>query len=67
MSLQEAERSLDAELFLDEYPQWEVGGTHYPIILQRMFVHATKVGWKEVERLICQGQTQRQMYLPSSL
>ena len=48
---------LDAELFLDKYLQWEVGGLHHLIILQRMFmqhVHA-EVGQKEVERLICQG------------
>ena len=31
------------------------GGPHHPIILQRMFVHATEVGQKEVEMLICQG------------
>ena len=52
LSIQEAEHCLDAESFLDEYPQWEVGGLHCAIILQRMFVHATEVGQKEVERLI---------------
>ena len=26
---------------------------HHPFILQRMFVHATESGWKEVESLIC--------------
>ena len=47
LSLWEAKCYLDAELFLDEYPQWEVGGLHCPIILQRMFVHAAKAGQKE--------------------
>ena len=26
MSVQEAEHCMDAEMFLDEYPWWEVGG-----------------------------------------
>ena len=46
---------MDAEMFLNKYPQWEVGGLHCPIILQGMLVHATKSGWKEVERLMCHG------------
>ena len=53
LSIREAEHCLDAELFLDEYPQWEVGGPYCPIILQRMFMHATEVGQKEAERFIC--------------
>ena len=52
LSIQEAECHLDAELFLNEYPQWDVRGLHCPFILQRMFVHATESGWKEAERLI---------------
>ena len=43
------------EMFLDEYPLWEVGGLHHPIILQGMFVHGSELGQKEAERLICQG------------
>ena len=50
--VQEAECCIDANLFLDEDLQWDVGGPHHPFILQRMFVHATKSGWKEAERLI---------------
>ena len=38
----EAERRLDAELFLDEYPRWEIGAPHWSVILHEMFVHATK-------------------------
>ena len=41
------------ELFLKEYPQWDVRGPHHPFILQRMFVHAAESGQKEAERLIC--------------
>ena len=55
MSVREAEHHMDADMFLDEYPLWEVGGPHCPIILQWMFVHAAELGWKEAERLICQG------------
>ena len=55
MLIQEAAHCLDTELFLDEYPQWEVGGLHHPIILQRIFVHAAKAEQKEAERLICWG------------
>ena len=43
------------ELFLDEYPQWDVRGPHCLFILQRMFVHAAESRWKEVKRLICCG------------
>ena len=53
LSICEVECHLDAELFLDEYPQWDVRGLHHMFILQRMFVHTTESGWKEVERLIC--------------
>ena len=35
--------------------QWDVGGPHCPIILQRMFVHAAEEEQKEAERFICCG------------
>ena len=40
MSVREAECCMDVEMFLDEYPLWDIGGPHHPIILQGMFVHA---------------------------
>ena len=43
------EHCLDADLFLDMYPQWEASGPQCPFILQRMFVHARTTGWKEME------------------
>ena len=55
MSIKETEHCMDMEMFLDKYPLWEVRVPHHPIILQGMFVHAAKLGWKEAERLICQG------------
>ena len=53
--VREAEWRLDAELFLNEYPRWELGAPHQSIILHEMFLHATEQGWKEAERLICWG------------
>ena len=55
LSIWEAKCCLDAELFLDKYPQWEIGVQPHPIILQSMFVHATKSGQREAERLIHLG------------
>ena len=55
LSIQEVECHLDAELFLDEYPWWDVRGPHGPFILQRMFVHDAESGKKQAERLICHG------------
>ena len=46
---------LEAELFLDKYPWWDVRGLHCLFILQRIFVHTAESGQKEVERLICRG------------
>ena len=53
--VREAKQRLDAELFLDEYPRWELGADHWSIILHGIFLHATKWGKKEAERFIHQG------------
>ena len=53
LSVREAEQRLDTELFLDEYPRWELGAPDQSIILHEMFLHAAKQGQKEVERFIC--------------
>ena len=58
VSIQEAEHLLDAELFLDKYPRWDIKGPHHPIILHSMFLSAAGEGQKEAERFICQGQWQ---------
>ena len=42
LSVREAEQRIGAELFLDEYPRWELGATHWPIILHEMFLHTSK-------------------------
>ena len=46
VSVREAERRLNAYLFLDEIPQWESGGPHCPYLLQEMFTQAENAGWK---------------------
>ena len=56
--IREAEHQLNAELFLNEYPRWGIVGPHWSIILHNMFLHTTKQGQKEAERLICQGHQQ---------
>ena len=55
LSTREGECHLDTDLFLNEYPWWKAGGPHHPFILHRMFLHATELGWKEMEQAICQG------------
>ena len=55
LSEREAEQRIEAELFLNEYPRWELGALHQSIILHEMFLHAAEQGQKEVERLVCQG------------
>ena len=55
LSYREAEQRLDAELFLNEYPRWEIGAPHQSVILHEMFLHAAEQGWKEAERFMCRG------------
>ena len=49
ISIREVECQLNAKLFLDEYPPWDIEGPHCPIILQSMFLHAAREGQKEAE------------------
>ena len=51
----EAEQRLNAKLFLDEYPRWEIEAPHWSVILHEMFLHATEWGQKKAERFICLG------------
>ena len=55
ISMREAECRIDIELFLYEYPTWELGAPHQSVILHKMFLHAAEWGCKEAERLIYQG------------
>ena len=42
LSIREAEQRIDTELFLDEYPRWELGALHQSVILHEMFLHAAE-------------------------
>ena len=42
--IREAECRIDMELFLNEYPQWELGAPHQSLILHEMFLHAAEWG-----------------------
>ena len=55
LSIREAEQRLDAKLFQDEYPRWDIGAPHQSIILHEMFLHTAEQGEKEGERFIQQG------------
>ena len=44
ISVREVERRLDANLFLDEIPRWEPGGSYHPFLFQRMFTHTEAPG-----------------------
>ena len=44
ISIQESERQGDLELFLDKYPQWELGTPHQSVVLHEMVLHATNEG-----------------------
>ena len=40
LSYREAEWVVESDLFLDEYPQWDLGSPHRSVILHEMFLHA---------------------------
>ena len=46
---------VESDLFLDEYPRWDLGTPHQPIILCKMFLHAAARGQKEAECMCHQG------------
>ena len=49
LSIREVERVIESEMFLDEYPWWELGTPHWTVIPHEMFLHAAEQGWKEAE------------------
>ena len=52
---------VDVDLFLSAQNHWADDSPHRLVILHEMFLHATAKGWKEAERMICQGFWQ---YMP---
>ena len=55
LSIREAERVIESEMFLDEYPWWELGTPNWTVILYEMFLHAAEWGQKEAEHMCHQG------------
>ena len=55
LSIREAERVIKSEMFLDEYPWWELRTSHQTVILHKMFLHAMEQGQKEAEQMHHQG------------
>ena len=53
--VREAERCLEADVFLDKYPRWEPSGLHHLFLLQQMFAHAEATGQKMHDCAICWG------------
>ena len=54
-SIQELEKAMDTDLFLEIQGQWAKDSPHHLVILHEMFCHAASEGWKEVEPIVCQG------------
>ena len=65
LSYREAERVVESDLFLDEYPQWDLGSPHQSVILHEMFLHMESRGQKEAEPMCCRG-CQSQVREPST-
>ena len=55
LSYREAEQIVESDLFLDEYPQWNIGSPHQLVILHKMFLHVASQGQKEAECMCCRG------------
>ena len=55
LSYREAERVVETDLFLDEYPWWNIGSPHWSVILHEMFLHVASWGQKEAECMCCWG------------
>ena len=61
LSIREAERVIESEMFLDEYLRWELGTPHWTVILHKMFLHTAEQGQKEAEHRCHWGH---QIYIP---
>ena len=55
ISVREAERHLDTDMFLEECLRWPLLRSHCPFIMHWMFGHAKATGQKEHDWAICQG------------
>ena len=57
--VQEMERVMDVELFLEGQAWWEEDSPHHLVIMHEMFQHAAAEGWKEAEWIVCWGHWQK--------
>ena len=53
LSYREAKWVVESDLFLDEYPRWDLGSPHRSVILHEMFLHAESRGRKEAQCMCC--------------
>ena len=51
LSYREAKQIVESDLFLDEYPQWDLGSPHRLVILHEMFLHVESRGQIEAEHM----------------
>ena len=58
ISVREAERHLEVDVFLDKYPRWEPGRLHCLFLLQWMLTHARATRQKEQDHAIHWGHQQ---------
>ena len=58
LSVWEAERVMDVELFLEGHVKWEADSPYCLMMLYEMFCHASDQGQKEVEQTVCWGHRQ---------
>ena len=56
--VQEMERAVDVDLFLEAQRQWAKDSPHRLVILHEMFLHAESQGQKEAEWVVCWGYRQ---------
>ena len=56
--MQEEERQLDANAFLDKYLHWGHHRLYCPFLMDQMFANAMATGQKEHDWTICQGWQQ---------
>ena len=56
--MQEMERAVDIDLFLEAQKQWTKDSPHHLIILHEMFLHVESQRWKEAEWVVCRGHQQ---------
>ena len=55
VSVREADRWLDAKVYLEEQKWWPPGGLHHEYLCHQMFVHMATMGQKECDQVIHHG------------